>query len=775
MALYQDSGCPIERRVDDLLSHMTLDEKLGQLRMKLYGWQCYEKTAEGEYRLTDMLKSEVRRNQGLGGLYGLLRADPWSGIDYSNGIPFRYAARVTNQVQAYVLAHSRLRIPTLFVEECPHGLQGLDGINYPTNLGAACSFNPELRKENYAHIAAEMRARGAHVGIASTLDLLCDPRWGRSEECYGEDPFLASRMTEAVTTGLQGETIADLTRQDKLAVQLEHYAAQGSAIGGHNGGASNIGERELRERHLPMIRAGCKAHAQTVTSAYTAVDGVFCNASRFLMTEVLRKELGFDGFVLSDGSAVDNLTVLTGRLSAGKNDPDALTKAAALALNAGVDMALWGSAFDYLAQAYNQNLVCIETIDEAVRRVLRVKFRLGLFEKPFADEHAWEQVDLTAARCSARDMAREAIVLLKNDGLLPISPAGKKIAVIGPNAHNLYNQLGDYTAEQEPGTGMTMLDGIKALAKDASWVRYTRGCGIRNLSKDGFAAAIHLAQEADCVILVLGGSSARDFGTQADENGTVIASDDQEMDCGEGCDVASLALGGVQEELAQELVATGTPVAVVLIEGRPHAVTWLGEHGSALLAAWYPGIEGGTAIAEILFGAANPSGKLAASIAHSSGQLPVFYNRYPNDPARYVDNPDTPSYPFGFGLSYTRFTLRDVKVSAPLTVAQLERGERVTVTVDVRNSGDRVGAEVVQLYVRDLEASVLRPVKALKGFSKVFLQPGEAKTVVLTLGYDELALYDATMTCVVEPGNFAIWVTNGADQTLESRLQVLVT
>ncbi|NLO36077.1 MAG: beta-glucosidase [Clostridiaceae bacterium] len=773
MALYQDANCPIKERVDDLLSRMTRAEKLGQLRMKLYGWQCYEKTAEGEYQLTDSFTSEVHRNKGLGGLYGVLRADPWSGVNSQNGIPFHFAARVTNLVQAYVLAHSRLGIPTLFIEECPHGLQGLDGINYPANLGAACSFNPALRKENYAHIATEMRARGAHVGIASTLDLLCDPRWGRSEECYGEDPFLASRMTEAVTTGLQGDTLADLTRQDKLAVQLEHYAAQGSAIGGHNGGASNIGERELREQHLPMMKAGCGANAQTVTSAYTAVDGVFCNASRFLMTNVLREELGFDGFVLSDGGAVDNLTILTGGLSAGKNDPAALTKAAALALNAGVDTALWGSAFDYLEDACTQNLVSIETVDEAVRRVLRVKFRLGLFEKPFTDEHAWEQVNLLAARHSARDMARESIVLFKNNGLLPIAPAGKKIAVIGPNAHCLYNQLGDYTAEQKAGTGVTPLDGIKALAKSASWVRYARGCGIRNPSKDGFAAAVRLAQDADCVMLVLGGSSARDFGTKADENGTIITGDDQEMDCGEGRDVASLALGGVQEQLAREIVATGTPVVVILIEGRPHAVEWLSEHCPAMISAWYPGIEGGTAIAEVLFGFVNPSGKLAASVAHGAGQLPVSYNRYPHYPARYVDRDDTPRYPFGFGLSYTRFTFSDLKVSSPLTVAQLEHGERVNVQVDIQNSGDRAGAEVVQLYVRDLEASVLRRVKELKGFAKVFLQPGEKKTVVLTLGFDELALFDASMTYLVEPGRFMLWVTNGVDQTLESDWQVL--
>ncbi|MDO4739757.1 MAG: glycoside hydrolase family 3 N-terminal domain-containing protein [Eubacteriales bacterium] len=766
MELYKDAKRPVEERVEDLLSRMTLREKIGQLSMRLFGWKCYEKK-DGEYELTDVLKDEVERCEGLGGLYGLFRADPWSGVKLDIGIPMEKSAKVSNMLQRYVIEHSRLGIPVLLAEECPHGLQGLDGVVYPTNIGAACSFDPAARAENYRHTAVELRARGAHMALVSTLDMLIDPRWGRSEECYGEDPYMASRMTEEIVRSMQGD---DLTQAGNVAVQLKHYACQGAAVGGHNGYIANIGEREMREIHLPAARAGVEAGVQSFMATYTSVDGVPCNASRKIVTDILRGEMGFDGFVLSDGSAVDNLTRMTGGLFDKGKEPHA--KAAALALNAGVDMALWGRSFLELETAYDEGLISEETVDEAVRRILRVKFRLGLFENPYVDEAQPDRVDFAAARASALRMAQESLVLLKNEGeILPLDPKQGTIAVIGPNVDCLYNQLGDYVAPQKPEAGVTPLAGIRALSKGARVV-YTRGCGIRDMSKEGFAEAVELAQNADVAVLVLGGCSTREFDTQIDEHGAVVVGGAMEMNCGEGVDVSDLKLGGVQIDLVREIAKTGTPIVAVLVEGRPHSVEELLELCPAILNAWYPGQEGGTAIAQALFGEYNPGGKLACSIAKHVGQLPVYYNRHLPYPRPYLDNADEPRYGFGYGLSYTKFALDGLVIDNVPSCAQLLAGEKVNVRVNVRNIGERVGDEVVQMYIHDAEASVNQRVWELKGFERVHLAPGEAKTVEFTLGERELSVWDVDMKETLEPGNVIVKVTNGADQTLQEQIVI---
>lgn len=770
MELYRDARQPVDVRVEDLISRMTLAEKLGQLQMKLFGWQCYRKAGD-DYELTETLFDEVTRCQGLGGLYGLFRADPWSGVGIESGIPLERAAEISNKVQAYVLAHSRLGIPVLLAEECPHGLQGIDGVVYPTNLGAACSFDPEARRDNFEHAARELRARGAHMALASTLDLLSDPRWGRSEECYGEDPYLARCMTEAVTRGLQGDTPEQLRSGERVAAMLKHYAGQGSAVGGHNGGPSNVGEREMRELHLPAMRAGCAAGAQSVMASYSSIDGVPCHAHRALLTQVLREEMGFDGFVLSDGGGVDGLTRLTGG-QLDKDDSLALARAAALALNAGVDMALWGRAFDHLEEALRLGLTDLATVDEAVRRVLRVKFRLGLFDQPYADPERIQALPRAQAHASALRMARESLVLIKNEGgLLPLSPERGRIALIGPNADCLYNQLGDYVAAQRPGVGVTPLAGVRALASGAE-ILYARGCGIRDRSTAGFEEAVDAARRADVAVLVLGGSSTRDFDTQIDEHGAVVVGGSMEMNCGEGVDVSSLELDGVQLELFERVRETGTPVVAVLIQGRPHAIETLHERCPAILAAWYPGIEGGTAIAEALFGRYNPGGKLACSIARSVGQLPVNYNRHLPYPAAYLDGQDAPRYGFGYGLSYTHFELSDLTVDREISRSALLAGGRVEVAVTVRNAGSRLGDEVVQLYLRALESSVCRRVWELKGFERVTLAPGEARRVRLSLSARDLMVWDVSMREALEPGRLLIRVTNGVQPPLDEIIRL---
>lgn len=761
MLPYKDAHLPIVERVEDLLGRMTLKEKVGQLNQRMYGWDAYRKNGE-HFELTDAFREEVAFGDGMGALYGLFRADPWSKVTFANGIPPEASARVANAIQRYVLEQTRLGIPVLLSEECPHGHQALGGTVFPTNLGIGSTWNPALYERASAQVAAEIRARGGHLGLVSALDILRDPRWGRAEECYSEDPYLAAQLTAAAVRGLQGSNAADLVSERKVAAVLKAFCAQGAGEGGHNMGPALIGERELREIHLPGMQAGVQAGALACMSAYSEIDGVPCNANASLLTDILRTQWGFQGIVMSDAHAIDRLQqMLTGKYES----------AAALALTSGVDLSLWDVAFTVLEAAVRERKLAEEFIDRAVRRVLTLKFQLGLFEWPYTDEGlAVNVVGTTQARQINLEIARESLVLLKNQGdLLPLRKDLRRIAVIGPNAASVYNQLGDYTAGQREGAVITVLDGVRSLISDETELLYARGCGIRDLASDGFAEAVQLARQADAVLLVLGGCSTRDFEMQFEATGAVsVAGNPSEMDCGEGVDVADLELGGVQCELAQALLATGTPLVVLLIQGRPYAISWLAEQCQALLCGWYPGQEGGRALAEAIFGDLNPSGKLPVSFPRSSGQLPVYYNRKDPGPIKvpYVDLPATPLYAFGYGLSYTTFTCSKPWLPRPeITLVELAEGQRVRVGVTVKNTGKRAGSEVVQLYIRDLEASVTRRVCELKAFQKLWLEAGQQKTVYLELGKEELSIWDKDMRFVVEPGNVALQVGNSSQDT----------
>ncbi|MER6155758.1 glycoside hydrolase family 3 N-terminal domain-containing protein [Streptomyces sp. NPDC001868] len=730
---YLDPAAPLDTRVADLLSRMTRREKVGQLNQRMYGWDAYRRTPAGDFALTDALHAETERFVGLGALYGLMRADAWSGVDHGHGPGAGDSADLADLVQRHVLERSRLRIPALFVEEVPHGHMALDGTVLPVNLAVGATWDPELYERAAAHAAAELRARGGHVALVSALDIARDPRWGRTEECFGEDPYLAARLTEALVRGMQGTPDAEGGfAPDRAPVVLKHFAGQGATVGGRNSSESELGPRELHEIHLPAARAGVRAGAAAVMAAYNEVDGIPCSGNRALLTGLLRDRWGFEGLVMADGLAVDRLARVTGdRVSAG-----------ALALDAGIDLSLWDEGFTHLEEAVERGLVSEAALDAAVARVLRLKFRLGLFENPYtrrapSPEHTGRAPNLehtgrapnlehtrrapipepAAGRALSTDLARACVTLLHNPaGVLPIGPSVRRIAVLGPHAATTAHQLGDYAAPQRPGTGVSVLDALRELAPPGTDIRHTRGAALTGADRTGIPAAIAEAAAADLAVLVLGGSSARTPDTEFDANGaarTVVS----EMTCGEGVDLAGLRLGEAQHALLDAVVATGTPTAVVLIQGRPHAVP---DTADALLTAWYPGPWGGTAIAEVLLGLTEPMGRLPVSVPRSAAQLPVYYNHKDTEYGAYVDESAEPLHSFGHGLSYTSFAYGTPRLSGS------------TVEVDVTNTGERHGRTVVQVYLRRLITPVWPRTLELCAFEGVGLAPGERRTVSLS-------------------------------------------
>ncbi|QOV34859.1 glycoside hydrolase family 3 C-terminal domain-containing protein [Streptomyces ferrugineus] len=700
--LYRDPTAPVDARVGDLLARMTPREKVGQLNQRMYGWDAYRRTPDGGFELTDALYAETDRFEGLGALYGLQRADAWSGVDHTSGPGAEDAAALADLVQRHVVERSRLGVPALFVEEVPHGLMALDGTVLPVNLAVGATWDPELYERAAAHAAAELRARGGHVALVPALDIARDPRWGRTEECFGEDPYLAARFTEAAVRGMQGEP-GEYFAADKAPVVLKHFAGQGATVGGRNSAESELGLRELHEIHLPAAHAGIRAGAAAVMAAYNEVDGMPCAGNRALLTGLLRERWGFDGLVMADGLAVDRLARITGdKVSAG-----------ALALDAGVDLSLWDEGFTHLEEAVERGLVSERTLDAAVARVLRLKFRLGLFDRL----HGTPPPPADGSEVS-RALARAAVTLLRNDGVLPAPAAVSRIAVLGPQAATTAHQSGDYTAPQRPGTGTGLLDALHTLAPPGVDIRYARGCALTGDDLSGIPEAVAAAAASDLAVLVLGGSSARTPETEFDANGAARRAVSH-LTCGEGADLAGLGLGRAQYALLDAVVATGTPTAVVLIQGRPHVVP---DTAGALLTAWYPGPWGGEAIAEVLLGIAEPVGRLPLSVPRSAAQLPVHYNHKDTEYGGYVDESAEPSYAFGQGLSYTGFAYGPPRLSGS------------TVEADVTNTGRRQGRCVAQLYLRRLRTPVWPRTLELCGFRAVDLAPGETRTVTFPAG-----------------------------------------
>lgn len=754
--VYKDARQSIDARTEDLLSRMTVREKIGQLVCPL-GWPMYEKTsadggAPDSVALTENYRNFVDSLCG-GMLWATFRADPWTRKTLENGLNPTLAAKTYNLLQKYSIEHSRLGIPIILAEEAPHGHMAIGTTVFPTSIGLASTWDPATAEEVGRVIAGELRAQGGHISYGPVIDLAREPRWSRVEETYGEDVFLTSSMAAGMIKGTSPKN----NGFDKGVVStLKHFIAYGIPEGGHNGNPSFVGVRDLHENFLPTFKAAIDAGALSVMTSYNAIDGEPTTGNRSLLTGLLRKEWGFDGFVVSDLQSIDGLA----------NDHHIATdlrEAGEIALKAGVDVDLGANCFSLLEKSLAEGKISEKDLDVAAGRVLKIKFQLGLFDHPYIPEEGLtvRTEDNVAIALKA---ARQSVTLLENNGILPLEK-GLKVALVGPNADNMYNQLGDYTAPQERGCISTMLDGLKS--KIGGSVVYAKGCAIRDESAKGIPEAVNAARSADVVVAVVGGSSARDFRTKYIDTGAAVVERGavSDMEAGEGFDRASLGLLGRQEELLRALKATGKPLVVVYIEGRPLDKKWAKENADALLTLWYPGQEGGKALADVLLGDYNPAGRLPVTVPYDAGQLPVYYNKKFPFGHDYVEMPARGLYEFGYGLSYTSFEYSGLSITKTSP-------ESAEVSLTVANSGSYDGEEVVQLYITDKLASTVRPRKQLRGFERIFIPKGESRRVTFKLDRDAFLLYDNSMNPVVEPGDFAIGIGASSE---DIRLEGILT
>ena len=732
---YQDASLPIDQRVEDLLSRMTVEEKVGQL-LCLMGWDSYQINGK-KVTTSEKFRREID-SLHVGMYWAVFRADPWTQKTIANGLNPELAPLAANAMQRYVIEHTRLGIPLFLAEEAPHGHMAIGPTVFPTGLGMAATWDPDLMQQVGQVIGKEIRLQGGHISYGPVLDLAREPRWSRVEETMGEDPYLSGVMGAAMVKGLGG---GNISLPYSTIATLKHFIAYGTTEGGQNGARSIVGPRELKQVFLPPFHRAIDAGALSVMTSYNSLDGVPSTSNRQLLTDVLRDEWRFDrGIVVSDLFSIDGL-------KGTHHTATSYQEAAIQALLAGVDVDLGGNNYYDLIEAVKNGKVKEAALDQAVKRVLRLKFEMELFEHPYVNgKTAQKEVHDEAAVATAHQVTLESITLLKNDGILPLSK-DKKVAVIGPNADNVYNMLGDYTAPQPDDKVITVYQGIKAMTGEARCT-YAKGCAIRDTMDCDIPAAVEAASQADVVIAVVGGSSARDFKTSYEDTGAASAEQQtvSDMECGEGFDRATLDLLGHQMELLEALKMTGKPLIVVYIEGRPLNKNWAADNANALLTAYYPGEQGGNAIAEVLFGDYNPAGRLPVSVPRHVGQLPVYYNKPAPASHDYVEMSAKPLYPFGYGLSYTTFEYSD------LTVTGLDATFKVT------NTGNRKGDEVVQLYLHQDQPSVVQPERQLKAFKRITLEPGETRTVTLHLDYEDLAIVDANMQWTVEPGNYHVLI-----------------
>ncbi|HEV7893274.1 MAG TPA: glycoside hydrolase family 3 N-terminal domain-containing protein [Pyrinomonadaceae bacterium] len=751
---YKNARLPVERRVADLLGRMTLEEKVAQLvclwgARPQVGPQTDFSADRGDF---SPQQAAVVMKHGIGQIARQReRKDP------------REAARFANALQKWLVENTRLGIPAIFHDEILHGLMAPKATSFPTPIALASSWDTELVRRVFTAAALETRARGSHFVLGPNLDLAREPRWGRTEETYGEDPYLVSRMGVAVIRAIQGE--GPNVDDEHVIATAKHFAAHGQPEGGTNIAPVNVSERSLREYFLPSFEAAVKeAHVMSVMASYNEIDGVPSHANRWLLGKVLRQEWGFDGMVASDYYGIPQLEQLH-HVAADK------AEAARLALEAGVDAELPDpDCFQTLIQLMRDGKVSEALIDRAVTRNLRAKFLLGLFENPYVDaERAARVTDSAEHRALAAEAARRSITLLKNDNnLLPLDRrALKSIAVIGPNAARAH--LGGYT-DPTPARGVSVLEGVTKKVGANVKVNYAEGCKITKEGGDWWADASHPSDPAEDERLIAQAVEA----AKASDVALVVVGGNEDTNK-EGWadnhlgDRDSLDLVGRQNDLVKAILATGKPTVVMLINSGPLSVTYVAENVPAILEGFYLGEETGTGVADVLFGDYNPSCKLPVSFPRTVGQLPIYYNHKPTAKRGYLYTSKEPLFPFGFGLSYTTFEYSNLKVSP----AQIGPGGRAQVTVTVTNTGRRAGEEVVQLYIRDVVSSVTRPVKELKDFARVSLAPGESKTVTFTLTPDKLAFYDLNMERTVEPGTFDIMVGTSSAKYQTARLEVV--
>lgn len=711
---YLDPELSSEERVADLLGRMTLKEKIGQLLCP-FGWDMYEIKGNNKVTESERFRALIDTT-ATGMLWATYRADPWTRKTIDNGLSPRLAALAGNALQKYVIENTRLGIPMFLAEEAPHGHMAIGTTVFPTGLGMAATWDPALMKEVGKVIGYEVRSQGGHISYGPVLDLSRDPRWSRVEETMGEDPLLAARMGASMIDGMGG---GDVTKPYSTIATLKHFLAYAVPEGGQNGNYSVVGRRDLLQNFLPPFEAAVKAGALSVMSSYNSIDGIPCTSNKEYLTDVLR-DWGFKGFTVSDLFSIEGIHET-------HHVAPTYTDAALMALNAGMDVDLGGQIYQRLTEAARQGRLDMAALDRAVGRVLKLKFDMGLFENPYVDPKGTAKVGGNEGAAIAAKVARESITLLKNNGVLPLDTTRTiKVALVGPNADNGYNMLGDYTAPQPDGRVVTVLDGLRR--HNALDVTYVKGCAVRDTVSADIAVAVDAASRADVIVAVVGGSSARDFKTSYKETGAAVVDTHavSDMESGEGYDRETLDLLGRQNELLKALHATGRPLIVVYIEGRPLLKEWADANADALLTAYYPGQQGGEAIADILVGRYNPAGRLPVSVPRSVGQVPVYYNRRAPQLHAYVEGEAGPRYPFGYGLSYTTFSY------SPATVTAMADGG-AKVSLDVTNTGDRSGDEVVQVYVHPLTAETVQPLKRLAGFSRISLGTGETRRVEIEL------------------------------------------
>jgi beta-glucosidase len=761
--IYRDATQPLKARVADLLSHMTLDEKIAQLGS---AW-VFELLTDMKF---DTGKAQRLMSQGIGHITRVAGASSLTPVE---------GAKLANTIQRYLLENTRLSIPAIVHEECCSGYMARNATCFPQIIGVASAWEPELVKAMAAVVRTQMRTAGAHQGLSPVLDVVRDPRWGRVEETFGEDPYLVSLLGVNFVQGLQGDNWAE-----RVMATAKHFVGYGVPDGGFNWNPAHIPARELREVFLLPFEAAVKeANLQSLMNGYNELDGVPCAASEELLDTILRREWGFDGVVVSDYFAINQLQQAH-QITANKID------SAWRALTAGIDIELPNTdCYGHpLREAVETGVIDAALIDRSVGRLLAQKFALGLFENPYVAETAITAVlDTPEQRRLAREIAQKSMILLKNENnLLPLDKGISKLAVIGPQADTTRHLVGDYAyichietlmeaRQKDTGLGMpipdamevvdafvpmnTILQALRDKVSAETEILYAPGCEITGTDKSGFAAAVDAARQAEVALVFVGGKSG--------------LTDD--CTCGEARDRADLNLTGVQEELVQAIHATGTPVVLVLIDGRPLSISWAAEHVPAILEAWLPGEEGAEAVADVLFGDVNPGGKLPITIPRHVGQIPIYYNHKPSGgrshwKETYVDLSNKPLWPFGYGLSYTTFTYENLG----LNKQQVTAGDTFQVNVDVTNNGDYVGDEVVQLYSRMAYVTVTRPIKELKGFKRITLEPGQTKTITFELFTNQFGFYNREMRYVIEPGVIEIMVgASSEDLPLKMKIEII--
>ncbi len=703
----------IERKIDSLLHIMTLEEKFGQLNQRVGIDTAYE---------------SLLRQGRIGSFLGVV------------------GAANTCKYQKIAVEQSRLHIPLLFGLDVIHGYR----TTFPIPLAEASTWNPGLIEEAERVAAREATATGLHWTFAPMVDIARDPRWGRIAEGSGEDPLLGSAMAVAKVRGFQGENLAD---RNSLLACAKHFAAYGAAEAGRDYNTVDISERTLREIYLPPFKAAVDAGVGTLMSSFNEIGGVPSTGNKWLLTDLLRNEWGFRGFVVSDWESIMEMT--RHGVAATRED------AGVLALNSGLDMDMVSQIYqNELPIAYQTKRISDEVLNQSVRRVLRVKFALGLFANPYrnCDTLVEKAAMRTPGHVSlARKVAQEAIVLLKNNNsVLPLKKSMKRIAVLGPLADNQTELRGPWAAQGKNEEMISVMEGLKAKLSSQTQLAHEKGCEIVSDSGSRIAEAVRIAKRSDVVVCVLG---------------------EKESMSGEAASRSMLTLPGKQEELLRAVHEIGKPIVLVLMNGRPLTIPWAAEHIDAIVETWFLGEQAGNAIADVLFGDVNPSGKLPVTFPRSLGQIPIYYNhkntgRPLNDTdkytSKYLDVPNTPLYPFGFGLSYTTYTYSNLRLSS----ASLSSAQEVKVSVDVTNTGNMAGQEIVQLYIQDEVATVTRPVKELKGFEKVSLNAGEKKTVEFVVKPDDLAFYGLDMKRTIEPGWFKVFVGGNSVDVIETRFEV---